>query len=150
MSRLKSRNKNLKSMASLVPKATKAAPAPPKNILLLGWRPEWNGDAHRFMNRINDISESLEPGSTVTCVNLMEIEAFHHFVTGTCGFGGDGKSGFHLLDSEEFPDIGKVLLWHHSADPIKYDAVRPVFDVPSRKPNTAICKCSHTTKPFIL
>ena len=40
---MKSRNKNLKSMASLVPKATKAAPAPPKNILLLGWRPEWNG-----------------------------------------------------------------------------------------------------------
>ena len=137
-------------MASLVPKATKAAPAPPKNILLLGWRPEWNGDAHRFMNRINDISESLEPGSTVTCVNLMEIEAFHHFVTGTCGFGGDGKSGFIYWTPRSSPTSARYYCGTTRRTRSSSDAVRPVFDVPSRKPNTAICKCSHTTKPFIL
>lgn len=111
----------------------------PKNILLLGFRPEWSNNTLRFMSRIEDISDSLELGSTLTCVNAMSKTSFAAFLTGPCGFSGDHKSGFVLSESSDFENINKLTIWHHEADPIHYDLVKPVFEISSRPPHVAIC-----------
>merc|ERR1711879_1071375 len=47
-----------------------------KHILVCGWRKRWTDDGTRFRKRLEDLTEGLMKGSTVTFLNALPEETF--------------------------------------------------------------------------
>ena len=52
-------------------RARKPSKPPPKEVLICGWRPKWNKAPSHLRKRVEELSSSLSPGSTIVFMNSL-------------------------------------------------------------------------------
>ena len=93
---------------------------PTKNVLVCGWRQEWDKAPARFTDRCRDIIGGLGPESTITTFNLKSAEDMASMFTPELGWESVGHGGFRLVGTS-------VTLLHICGDPTDHEVFEKVI-----------------------